>query len=153
MSEESTARDLVILLRSRIANEMAPVHGYDEAANLLGLNGDRYARAMGQVCSRVDAASFFSGWPMLALHMVRQKDGSVNPESFRVGWDSWKDETIQTATCHLWTLAQVDEVIGALNGLPREGARRIWADILSREAAKAGFVRYNLHRKLKGTRV
>ncbi|MGJ7504373.1 hypothetical protein ACSFBF_28730 [Variovorax sp. ZT5P49] len=140
---------LLKLIRDRVEAKEPPILGYAVAANLLGLKGDSYARAMGQVCSRIDAASFVAGWPMLALRMVRKPDGSLNAASFEdAAWAPWEQEFRKLAQSHEWAPAQVDDVIRALDGLPEVGALGIWNGYLKRETQTPGFIRYNLHRKL-----
>jgi hypothetical protein len=150
MSAQHThARTLLVLIRGRIARREPPISGYGVAASLIDLDGETHARTFGQVCSRIDAASFAAGFPMLASHMIRKPDGKMNPASFGPDWATWADEIKSIAESHTWTVEQVDEDIGALDGLPRNAAIVIWNDYLKREAQTPGFVRYNLHRKLK----
>jgi hypothetical protein len=149
-AEHDRARHLLQVIRKRIQSGEPPFDGYIAAAASIGLEGD-YNRHMGQVCSRVDAASFVTGWPMLAVHMIRKPDGSINPESFsHSGWENWLDEVVSVTTSHKWTVQQVDEIIGGLDGLPDAGARALWAGFMRAETRKPGFIRWNLHRKLKG---
>lgn len=150
MSQEHIhARQLLKVIRDRIANDEGPIHGYAVAGVLIGLNEHDYARHMGQVTSRIDAASFIAGWPMLAVHMVRKPDGEVNPASFSKEWSAWNAECKQITTTHKWTVEQVDEVIGKLDALPDRCAKNIWDGYLERDVHKSGFIAYNMHRKLK----
>lgn len=122
-----------------------PILGYEAAAKSIGLDGD-YSRHMGQVCSRIDAAAFVTGWPMLSVHMVRKANGDVNHDSFSMrDWPAWHDEVIAITTTHKWTVQQVDEILRELDGLPRNSAQLIWK---SYERGSA-FIRWNLHRKLR----
>ena len=147
-NEHTRSRNLLKVIRDRIKNGVPPIHGYDSAASTIGENKD-YVKTVGQSCSLIDAASFVSGWPLLGLHMVRKPNGAMNPESFTDDWGAWNKEIESTAASHQWTVQQVDEVIHALDGLPNEGATALWAGFLKREAQRPGFIRYNLHRKLK----
>ena len=149
--QQTHALKLLTVIRSRIENGEPPINGYGDAAATIGLNGAEYGRAMGQVCSLIDAASFVAGWPMLALGMVRMPDGSINPESFTGAWGPWTQETKSMAHSHKWTVQQVDSVMGVLAGLPEEGASAQWLGYLKREAQRPGFIRFNLHRKLRAT--
>lgn len=148
-TQHDHASNLIQILRQRIGAGLPPIHGYGTAAELLGLNGADHTRIMGQVCSRIDAASFYAGWPMLALHMVRKPDGQLNPESFGSDWNRDRDEIVKAATSHPWTVPQVDDVIHQLRGLPSDGAKAIWDGIVKRGAQQPGFIAYNLHRKLR----
>jgi hypothetical protein len=149
MSEHTHARHLLVVIRERVDTSAPPIRGYNTAADLIGLDGETYARHMGQVTSRIDAASFISGWPMLALHMVRKPDGEINPAAFSKDWQLWNEESRQVAATHNWTVEQVDEVIRALDGLPGGAAKNIWAGYIRREGSQRGFIRYNLHRKVR----
>ena len=84
---------------------------------------------------------------MLALQMVRKPDGSINPDSFGPAWAAWAQEIKSRAEEHQWTVEQIDAVIRALDGLPRNAAIAIWNGYLTREAQQRGFIRFNLHRK------
>lgn len=149
-AEHIHARQLLKVIRDRVEVGQPPILGYSTAAELIGLDGDTHARHMGQVTSRIDAASLISGWPMLALHMVRKPNGEINPASFiHDEWQSWNDEIKQVAVTHPWTVAQVDEVIGVLDGLADAAAKNIWTSYIRREGRQPGFIRYNLHRKTK----
>ncbi len=149
-SQHTHARELIQVFRRLIQNGDPVIHGYPAAAVAIGLNGENYARHLGQVCSRIDAASFIAGYPMLALHMVRKQDGSLNPDSFGPAWIAWADEIKSRAESRAWTEAQVDEFLRFLDGLPASGAYTIWSHYLNREFEKPGFIRYNLHRKVGG---
>ena len=144
------AGQLLRVFRSMIERGDPPVHGYDEAAALIGLDPAVYPRHMGQVTSRIDAASFIAGWPMLALHMVRKPNGEMNPDSFSGGWLAWGEVVRVTAAAHIWTVEQVDEVIQALDGLPDVAASTIWAGYIRRNDQQPGFIDFNLHRKMRG---
>jgi hypothetical protein len=151
-AEHIHARQLLKVIRDRIKAGEAPILGYSTAAELIGLDGDTHARHMGQVTSRIDAASLMSGWPMLALHMVRKPNGEINPASFiHDDWQSWNEEIKRVAVGHSWTIAEVDEVIGALDALADAAAVNIWVNYIRREGRQPGFIRYNLHRKLRKT--
>ena len=151
-TQHTQARELLKVIRDRIEHAEPPILGYAAAATMIGKNGADYGRAMGQVCSRIDAASFVAGWPMLALGMVRTPDGAINPESFTdEEWGQWNHESKSVAESHQWTVQQVDSVIAALDGLPSDGAAALWHGYIKKEAEKPGFIRYNLHRKLRAT--
>jgi hypothetical protein len=147
-AQHAHARHLLQVIRKIVQDEGPPILGYVLAAEMIGLNGENYGRHMGQVCSRVDAASFIAGYPMLALQMVRTADGAINPNSFGESWGRWAAEIHAKAASHKWDVPQVDEVIRALDGLPKNGAAAIWADFLKSEGHKPGFIQYNLHRKI-----
>ena len=148
-TQSEHAQNLIQVFRQRIAAGLPPIRGYSEAAELLGFQGQDYTRTIGQACSRIDAASFESGWPMLALHMVRTDTGGVNPGSFSGEWAEWDDEISSTLNTHQWTVEQVDEVAKRLSQLDDAGAVALWAGYMRRESHRPGFIRWNLHRKLR----
>ena len=147
--EHDHARELLAVLRQRVLTGQPPINGYNRAAEAIGLDGERYQRHMGQVCSRIDVATFNAGYPMLATHMVRTPEGEIHPDAFGNDWEPFKAECIAVVLSHCWTAEQLAEVLGALNALGSSGAISMWNNIRQREASKPGFIRYNLHRKVK----
>lgn len=63
-TEHDRARQLLKVILGRIESGEPPFRGYEAAAASIRLKGD-YNQHMGQVCSRIDAASFVTGWPLL----------------------------------------------------------------------------------------
>lgn len=147
--EHDHARELLAVLRHLVLTDQPPIRGYHRAAEAIGLDGERYQRHMGQVCSRIDVATFNAGYPMLATHMVRTPEGEIHPDAFRGQWEQFRDECTELVLSHRWTPEQLDEVLGALNALGPVGAISMWNNIREREAKKPGYIRYNLHRKVK----
>ena len=147
--QHTHARELLNVLRHRVLAGQQPINGYHNAAGEIGLDGKFYARHMGQVCSRIDVATFKAGYPMLATHMVRKPNGNIPPSAFRGIWKQFEGEGIELALTHQWTAEQFDEVQGALDALPNIGALRMWEKIRDLEATQPGFIRYNLHRNVK----
>ena len=138
------------VIRDRIARGEQPIFGYHNAATLTGLKGENYAVTFGQVCSRIDAASFVAGLSLLALGMVRKPNGAINEKSLAShDWEQWNDEFRAATESHQWTVEQVDEVIEALEGLPKHGAKALWNSYLEAERETPGFINLTLHRKLK----
>lgn len=140
--QHDDARQLLKVIRDRIERGEGPIEGYLAAAESIGQTGGRH---MGQVCSRIDAAAFVTGWPMLSIHMIRKPNGDVNHESFSThGWELWHDEVVGETVTHRWTVKQVDDIIRGLDGLPRDSAQLIWQGYMERGKE---FIRWNLHRK------
>lgn len=153
MTKQHThARNLLMVIRDRIERGEPPIWGYHNAATLTGLKGEDYSVAFGQVCSRIDAASFIAGWPLLALRMVKKTGGAINIKSLtNTDWAQWNDEFRSKGESHQWTVQQVDEVIEALEGFPNLGAEALWNSYLEAEREAPGFINRTLHRKLKAS--
>lgn len=151
--EHNDAVMVVGLIRKRIQNSEGPIHGYSVVAEMIGRkNASRDGRYMGQVTSRIDAASFIAGLPMMALHFVRKPTGKINEKSFDEQWDRVapegckKEDLILTSTLRQWCEDDCDTIIRALHSLPNEKASTIWKNHLARGSE---FIQYNLHRKLR----
>lgn len=125
------------------------INGYGTLAELCGRQaGSTDARFFGQVASRIDAACFYAGLPMLCVHWVRNSGGDINPYSFNQEFAPFKDEILKASEEYEWTTHDFHRVQAQLNALPDESATSIWANVVAREFAKPGFIKYNLHRKL-----
>ena len=79
--EAKRATELLTSLRKHILGGGSLICGYSQAGAMIGLT-DNHSRITGQICSRIDLASFNAGLPMLALHWVRKPDGEINPAAF-----------------------------------------------------------------------
>ena len=117
MSQATAAQNLLQAIRQRVVDGKGPFHGYSLAAAAAGYttNASDAGRAMGQVTSRIDLASFYAGMPMLAVHWVRNPDGKINPASFPGTWSNFKDEIESVAVAHVWTAGDVEKVLGKMN--------------------------------------
>jgi hypothetical protein len=125
------------------------INGYGTLAELCGREGGSTdARFFGQVTSRIDAACFYAGLPMLSAHWVRNSLGEVNPFSFDQDFAPFKDEILRVSAGHIWTDEDFSRLLKHLHQLPDEAATTIWDHIRDREYAKPGFIKYNLHRRL-----
>ena len=146
--QSSRGEVLFQLLSERALERRDPIVGYITAANLCGVTGHDIGRPFAQVCSRVDAACFYAGMPMLALHHVRSSSGEINDKAFRGVWEAFRDEAIQICTTHIWTREELDSVAFSLGKLPDESATSIWQSIEHKEARSSGLIRKSLHRRL-----
>lgn len=150
VKQKAYATALLKALRERIAGgDQSALLGYKAAAVAAGVppgkDGD-YARAIGQVCSLIDCASCWAGWPMSATGMVRKPDGEINPGSFSGWWEPYRTEIERVLATHVWTVDQIDNILGVLaRDLPDEAASSQWAGI---ERRGHELVRKKLHRKL-----
>lgn len=151
-TERDHALKLFAVLRNRVLTRQPPINGYHRAAEAIGLDGARYSKHMGQVCSRMDVATFNAGYPMLATHMVRKPNGRIPSTAFRGIWQQFREECINTAQEHVWTPEQLDAVLVALNALRDVGARGLWKAIQDHEADDIGYIRRTLHGKLNSKR-
>jgi|GEM_PF-5985429 len=145
--QHSDAYALAEALTKHILGGGSPIHGYTEAARMVGRTGDE--RHMGQVTSRIDLASFYAGLPMLALHWIRKPDSTVNPASFSgTLWAPLKETMIAAAASHQWTAEELAAVRSRLLELPDDSAELQWNLVETREHERPGYIAYNLHRKL-----
>jgi hypothetical protein len=146
--QQAAAVEALAVIRKRVeANEL--INGYGTLAELCGRHaGSTDARFFGQVTSRIDAACFYAGLPMLCAHWVRNAAGDINPFSFNQEFAQYKAEILKASGEYNWTADDFHRVQSQLNALPDESATSIWENIRAREYAKPGFIKYNLHRKL-----
>ena len=142
------ANVLFDLLSKRALARSTPIIGYINAANLCGVKGKDIGRPFAQVCSRVDAASFYAGFPMLALHHVRSSNGEINDKAFRGIWEQFRQETIDRSIKHKWTLEELNSIAFSLGKLPDEAATSIWQSIERKEARNQGHIRKILHKRV-----
>jgi hypothetical protein len=153
MSQATAAHNLLQAIRRRILEREGPFIGYAAAAAAAGYteNAKDAGRAMGQVTSRIDLASFYAGLPMLAVHWVRNPDGKINPASFPGSWAPYKDEIESVASTHTWRVEEVDQVLAKMHSTldPNEGAVTLWKYVESRRLDTPGFVEHYLHRALR----
>jgi hypothetical protein len=148
MKQHEDALRMLALLRDRLLHKMQPISGYAIAAQAIGLSAD-HAVHLGQVNSRIDVAAFNAGYPMIATHMVRKPNGKIHPKAFGGVWEQFKNECISFAETHQWTSKQLDEVKIALNALPEQSALRLWEEVVDRDFREPGFIRRQLHHKVK----
>jgi len=151
MSKEHIhARQLLAVLRQRTLDGLQPINGYHVAGEAIGLDGLANTRHMGQVCSRIDVAAFNAGLPMVATHMVRTPEGEIHPSAFnQPAWYQFREESIELAAGYQWAAEEFDSLLGHLDALSGIGARAHWEIIERRDAKTPGFIRHNLHRKVK----
>lgn len=148
MKQHEDALKMFALLRDRLLSNKPPINGYSVAAEAIGLTAN-HAVHIGQVNSRVDVAAFNAGYPMIATHMVRKPNGRIHPKAFGGVWEQYKDECIALAETHRWTPEQLDEVRVALDALPDRSSLRLWEEIRDRDFAEPGFIRRQLHCKVR----
>jgi hypothetical protein len=146
--QQAAAIEALAVIRKHVeSNEL--INGYGTLAELCGRRaGSTDARFFGQVTSRIDAACFYAGLPMLCAHWVRSADGEINPYSFNQEFAQFKAEILKISEAYKWTADDFHRLQGQLNALPDESATSIWENIRAREYAKPGFIKYNLHRKV-----
>src|SRR4051812_8108606 len=75
------ARKLLDIISSAVESDKTLT--YQEAARLLGrVPPSRHSRAVAQICDLLDAAACIAGVPLLALVVVREKSGDINPKAW-----------------------------------------------------------------------
>ena len=146
------ANDFLKLLKPVALAGDRPIVGYVKAATMIGWKGHDIGRAVGQVLSRLDAACFYAGLPMLALHFVRPTDGDINDKAFDDHFRQYRTEIYESTQNHNWTDEDFQRIQSALDALPKESAGSIWKNIVDRDMQSGGkFIRYNLHRRIRRT--
>jgi hypothetical protein len=75
---------------------------YGGVAEHLGQKPGKYARHIGQVCSLIDSACYWTKLPMLSLEKIRMNNGEHNPDSFGDAFRAVKDRLIANAETHDW---------------------------------------------------
>lgn len=76
---------------------------YGGVAEYLGAKPGKNARHIGQVCSLIDSACYWTKLPMLSLVKIRMNNGEHNPDSFGDAFRAVKDRLIANAETHDWT--------------------------------------------------
>ena len=103
---------------------------YGHLAELLGYEAVKYARHVGQVCSLIDAACFWTRLPMLSLEKVRKENGDRNPESFQNEFEYIKQTLVENAEARTWTSEDLHRVTRTLyQHMNREAATLQWRRI------------------------
>jgi hypothetical protein len=129
--QHADALKLVQHLEGRILADPDYVMTYSDAAEVLKRNPTSDGRHVGQVTSRIDAASFYAKTPFLAMHRVRETyGGKINPRSFQD--DLWRPhipELIARAEAHAWTADDFNKIKRALHSLGDDSATLQWQRI------------------------
>ena len=148
--EQQRAVQLLGCLKRHILAGGQVIVGYDTVAELLGIDGDMNGAftSVGQVCSRLDLASFKAHLPMLALHWVRDRSGLMNVRAFaHPVWENFESEMRSIAAMYRWTTHDFDLLQAALAKLPGDCARALWQKEQVRAMQCGGneYIRYNLY--------
>lgn len=91
-----------------------------------------YARHVGQVCSLVDSACYWSKLPMLSLEKIRMDNGEHNPDSFGGVYQTIKHQLVENAEAREWSSDDVKRIKRSLDShMNGESALRQWQRIES----------------------
>jgi hypothetical protein len=103
---------------------------YNEISKELGL-GSNYARPIGQVISRIDAACFYANLPYLASAKVRNEGGEINKDSFSAPpWNQYRSQLIDAANNRAWSTEDFTKIKRILStSLPEDAATLLWEKI------------------------
>jgi hypothetical protein len=134
---ENAARVLEILERRMQVDRNARTT-FSELAAEFGQTPKSYGRHLGQVASRIDAACWSAGLPLLGAFRIRLSDGSLNAKALaEPNWALRRQALAQREAMHDWNADDFRCVRQALNQLPPKGASLIWHDILERLGEEA----------------
>jgi hypothetical protein len=134
---ENAARVLEILERRMEIDGNARTT-FSELAAEFGQTPKSYGRHLGQVASRIDAACWTAGLPLLGAFRIRLSDGSLNTKALaEPNWALRRQALAQREAMHDWNADDFRRVRQALNQLPPKGASLIWHDILERLGEEA----------------
>jgi hypothetical protein len=132
------------VLIARSEQGLGPILGYDVAGELIGAKAN--PRHMGQVCSLVDLACFYAGYPMLALNGVRTKSGEIHEHLLT--YASAESIEVAIAMQSKWNVNHLPKLFGGLRQV-KAGAKTGWREVSEMVALRGQeYVIYNLHRKL-----
>ena len=103
---------------------------YGQLATYLGHEPGKYARHIGQVCSLIDSACYWTKLPMLSLEKVRMDNGDRNPDSFGAEFFAIKNDLIANAAAHHWISDDVGRIKHTLDShMNDESALLQWTRI------------------------
>ena len=75
--------------------------------------------------------------------------GKFSPKRLAGVWEKYKEECMSLAETHQWTSEQLVEVKIALDALPDQSPLRLWEEVVDRNIRESGFIRRQLHRKVR----
>jgi hypothetical protein len=134
---ENAVRVLEILER-RMQIDRDARTTFSELAAEFGQTPKSYGRHLGQVASRIDAACWSAGLPLLGAFRIRLSDGSLNAKALaEPNWALRRQALAQREAMHDWNADDFRCVRQALDQLPPKGASLIWHDILERLGEEA----------------
>jgi hypothetical protein len=103
----------------RVIEKQALVPGdfltYGYLAKALEYEANKYARHIGQVCSLIDAACYWTKLPSLSLEKIRLDDGSYNADSFSGPWGVVRDRLIANSASRPWSGEDIARLIRTLD--------------------------------------
>jgi len=100
---------------------------YQTLAIKLGRDPNINAKAVAQMCDKLDAAAAFADIPLLALRVIRNVDGEINPKAFKKR-GALRDKIIARSLAHYFTEDDFLKIKEAMEGpLQDLGNRKSWA--------------------------
>jgi hypothetical protein len=134
---ENAARVLEFLER-RMKIDREARTTFSELAAEFGQTPKSYGRHLGQVASRIDAACWSAGLPLLGAFRIRLSDGSLNAKALaEPNWAIRRQALAQREAMHDWNADDFRRLRQGLEQLPPKGASLIWHDILERLGEEA----------------
>jgi len=113
---------------------------YGGVAEYLGQKPGKNIRHIGQVCSLIDSACYWTKLPMLSLEKIRMNNGEHDPDSFADAFRSVKERLVANAEKHDWTPDDIRRIKRSLDShMHGESALLQWQHIGS--FGKAGLDR------------
>ena len=105
------------------------VYTYQSLALALERDPETDARAVAQVCDKLDAACAYAGVPQLPLAVVRTADGRVNPKSLGYCCARRRERVVDAAVYHRFSEAEFTSLRRALAELEGLGNTKAWARV------------------------
>jgi hypothetical protein len=142
--EHENAYKLIKVLIQRSEQGLGPIEGYDVAGKLVDSRAN--SQHFGQVCSLIDLACLYAGYPLLALSGVRTKRGDIH--SHIVATNSRESIDVSIAMQSKWNSKHEERLLFGLSQI-KAGAKSGWKEVGDRVSERgAAYIEYNLHRKL-----
>jgi hypothetical protein len=100
---------------------------YGKAALLMRrLPPQNHSRAIAHMCNLLDAAACLAGIPLLALVVVHDKAGKINPKAWNGKYSTWREAIISRSLNYQFGRADFDAISRAINDLGSRGDINAW---------------------------
>jgi 5-methylcytosine-specific restriction endonuclease McrA len=124
--QHQEARRILPIIRS--ATTTNRLLTYRTVAKALGRDPDKNARTVAQMCDLLDAAAALAGVPLVALVVVRDASGDINPKAWIKGAPiGIRDKIIARSLRHRFTDDEFAAIEKALQELDGRSNRAAWA--------------------------
>lgn len=105
---------------------------YQSVSAEIGRDPKNNSRAVAQVCDLLDAAAEYAQVPALALVMVRNNDGRINPKAWiRNAPQGLREAIVDRSLSHQFTDADFKAIAKALRDLAPRGNIKAWEHVRS----------------------